>query len=186
MVTITIENIGKRCRSVQSMLSPIRPFHGPERRPVQAVVTSYGRKAVVAALDKRLGPSPREWLFKTSVTDVWAQYSEEWIHATRSIWVLRQAGLNLFIARGPAETQREEIFALHCEPQEEGLSLESRCKQCPHVHVTADGNLLSHAHIPLHVLSRNQDLTSVKRFTDVFQKANEIIESEILKRIRES
>lgn len=178
-MSVETENYAKRRNAIAQILTPIRPWQGRARCPVGTFTLQEGGRYIIVAADQRSNAGYRDWLFRTAVQSVWGHYSEQWTRGTTR-YVLHQVSLQLYVATGPSENQRQEVFALHCEPHIQEESLRSRCKREPHVHITADRNVLAHAHIPIHVLSGKQALSSEKRFTQIFCRATEIIEHEIL------
>jgi hypothetical protein len=183
VTALIIPDVHSRIRDVQRILSRIRPFSHGARTPVAAHMVSGGatKPYIVAAADKKLGESHRDWLFKTSGNDIWGQYEEIWDVSDSGSGELRSVALQLFEVRSPAV--REEICAMHCEPTHIGDGLTSSCKRCPHVHLTVDRNRLGRAHIPLNIAELQAGMPSLEALNRHFEVALEVFELEVIERL---
>lgn len=182
-MAIAVTDISVRISAVQNLVYGIRPMQGKGRRPVPAKMVSSRFSIVVAATENYHSgaDSYRDWIFRTSLDHVWAHYSEEWVQ-DRKQWFLKQTALHVYVVDSP--TSRNEIFAFHCEPSHQGISISDRCKKGPHAHVTAIAHEMNHAHIPMQLVGLEDAIGSLDRLTMFFQTAIEVIEAEILPRAR--
>jgi hypothetical protein len=134
---------------------------------------------LIAAVDKPISDNPRDWLFQTSVKNVWASFCETWLRESRGDYSLSNWALTLYVSEGPL--QNVEAFAVHCEPQYEGIDLTSRCKRLPHVHIKTAKYELGHAHIPLHLLGMEDALFTIDSLTSFMENTVELADKEVLR-----
>jgi hypothetical protein len=174
--------VSLRVSKVRERLGLIRPSVGGSRRAVPAELLGRGSsRCVIAASERKYGNNHRDWLFKTSGDGIWAQYAEEWEIENARECVLKSVAMHLYEVTGP--NAREEICALHCEPSVEGDNMASSCKRCSHLHVTIDGNRLSHAHFPLNLTDLHEGVISLDALDDQFAKALQVFDHEVIPRL---
>jgi hypothetical protein len=178
---ISIRSVAERIRFIQRLFRPIRP---KARGHVQDVpvrsLAVRGVGTVVSARDGETGDSHRDWRFRTRADWLMAQYFEVWVEdSSGSALLMAQASLHLFSIPGPSVPEKE-LIALHCEPGHLGGTRTDVFKRGPHVHVSADGNRLAHAHIPLNYCDLDRALASRDSLSDALMKAVEVLETEVI------
>ena len=179
--TISILDIGSRINRVGRLLRPLRP----QGRELVAKLVQIPRKrqTVVSVFDRKTEASFRDCYFSTNAKQILAVYFEEWVmDLDGQTWRLQNVSLQLSWFDSP-HSEQQEIVALHCEPREAGNSFQSRLKRGPHIHVTADGNRLSHAHFPLNLCHLNDVMQSFESLEQAIERAIEVLQSEVIESV---
>ena len=151
--TIFLADPYVRVSDVQRLVRPLRPLDKGHHRhtPVQQVMLSSRSVLAFAVSEIKRGSDHTAWFFRTAAENILGQYYEYWqSDNSGSQWKLIQLYLHLFEDKGRTE-KPDEVFTLHCVPQEVADSHNSRMKRGPHVHVVRAGYPLGRAHFPLNL-----------------------------------
>jgi hypothetical protein len=141
--------------------------------------SSGTEEIVVSAPGKSRSETYREWRFSTRAEQIQGQYFEEWANVGARRWELKHVCFHLFLVRSRF-TPPEEIIAVHSEPSEDGLTLSSRLKKGPHLHVKAAGDPIGGAHFPLCLPCLNPVLNSIESLTGVMSELIGVLALEVV------
>src|SRR2546423_52414 len=113
LTNVAVDDISVRRAGIQRLLRRIRPStRGAARAvPVHFVRQDIAGPAIWAAADQKTVGPHREWLLRTSVRSIWAQYSEKWLQLSQTAWGLSEFALHLYIVGGANADQRREVLA---------------------------------------------------------------------------
>lgn len=138
--------VTKRPAKIRNLL---RPIARSESGPATEMLHLGGLWIIGTRDEAQVASNYRDWRFATRVPRYHAMYFEAWkqIDAKRYRW--QSAYLNVY--KRTAGDNEEEIICLHCDPSESAGAAHARYKRGPHLHVSAAGNPLKHAHLALHV-----------------------------------
>lgn len=176
-IQVQEKTLSKRGSAIQKLLRRISKDqkNGPAWRRVSGVSN------LTFAVHEGAPPTShyRDWRFNTIVPGVTAQYFEAWenVPGTNN-WYLEKAYLHLFVMK--SRTEEQEVFCLHCDPNERDGEPHSCYKRGPHVHIMSNLTPLSHAHIPLNRCHLNEVLESYEALFEAFEMGLVMVKDQIL------
>jgi hypothetical protein len=183
-VKIEIDVLHTRIPQIQKLLNPLRPTG----RPVACNICrhqSAGCKVIAAHQGVSTLDYYDEFRFNTFVSNIWAQYYEFWKPCdTKNKLVLNRAYLNIHIEN--RETSAfDKLISLHCDPYEEGTTLQCLYKQGPHLHVQRAEHPIPKCHFPLNLTDLDKVLSSIEEINYAMGKAIQVIRDELLERYKD-
>jgi hypothetical protein len=130
--------------------------------------------------DEPSSPDPDQWRFSTRIAKIRASYYERWTSTDeRQVqFFLYRAYLHLYLRK--REHEEDQIFALHCDPNESQSNKHFRYKAGPHVHLSATQYPIDRAHIALNNPNLATVLGSVGDLTYALEIAVKMIDDQIL------
>ena len=173
--------VTKRAAKIRVLLRPIaRAAAGPATETVHS-----GGLWIIGTRDEaQVTSNYRDWRFATPIARHHAMYFEAWkqIDSKRYRW--QSAYLNIY--KRTAGGNEEEVICLHCDPAEPAAAAHSRYKRGPHLHVSAAGDPLKHAHLALHVEHVDEMLQKCQSIHDYLASGIQMIRDEVLDLIEAS
>lgn len=167
--------VPKRAAKIRALLRPIaRAPSGPATEDVH-----LGGVWIIGTRDEvRTTSNYRDWRFATRVTHYHAMYFEAWKPVDPKRYRWQSAYLNIYKRIGA--DKEEEVICLHCDPSESLAAPHSRYKRGPHLHVSAAGDPLKHAHLALHVDQVEVMLQKCQSIHDHIASGIQMIRDEVL------
>ncbi len=180
LVISNLSQLSARGREVSRLLREIaRGSRGPvwQARPT-------GREYIIGVHTGSPAQSDyRSWRFPTFVDGIHAMYFELWRQDSATTFYLYRAYLSVFRRLRTTDTE-QELFSLHCDPNEPDNAAHAVYKQGPHLHLGTSQVPGPHAHIALNRCHLPQVLASVEAFTRAFHLAIVMIKEEVLNPLR--
>jgi hypothetical protein len=176
--TIEASKLDKRGQEIAKLLGPIIP-KGQRLACRKRLLSRY------VVLSAYLGSQPTEgepdlWRFTTKIPSIRASYHERWLQTDfrQEDFYLERAYLHLYIRRDI--NNEDEIFALHCDPNEVQSERHYLYKAGPHVHMTTAMDPLKHSHIALNNSNLTEVLSSVPNLTAALKTAIAMVDDQVL------
>jgi len=171
----------RRGRSVASLLKPLASNN---RVNVDLADGAWhGGKALGAFDASKPRSDPREWLFRTFVSDIRCNYFELWKPTTAAdSFTIDRAYLSVFRVVAPAG--KDYLLCLHCDPHDPSPNPLGRWKRGPHLHVEKAEDPLPKCHIPLNYGHLDQVLASMEALMTALGDAINLIARDVLPRYR--
>jgi hypothetical protein len=184
LVKIEIDVLHTRILQIQRLLNPLRPLG----RPVACDICRHqfaGCKVIAAHQGMLPLDYYDEFRFNTFVSGIWAQYYEFWKPCdTQNKLILNRAYLNIHIENRETNVF-DKLISLHCDPHEEGTTLQCLYKQGPHFHVQKAEHPIPKCHFPLNLTDLDKVLSSIKEITSAMGRAIQVICDELLERYKD-
>ena len=183
-VTIEIDALYTRVSQIQKLLNPLRP----KGKPVACDIcrhTFAGCKVISAHQGKSSLDYYDDLNFVTFVSRIWGQYYEFWKPCdTQNKFIMNRAYLNIHIENRETNVF-DKLISLHCDPHEEGTTLQCLYKQGPHFHVQKAEHPIPKCHFPLNLTDLDKVLSSIKEITSAMGRAIQVICDELLERYKD-
>lgn len=179
---LAASEVAKRAAKIRILLRPIA--RAAESGPATEML-HLGGLWIIGTRDEAPATSNyRDWRFATRVARYHAMYFEAWkpIDAKRYRW--QSAYLNVY--RRTDGDNEVEVICLHCDPAEPAAAAQARYKRGPHLHVSAAGDPLKHAHLALHVEQVDMMLQKCQSIHDHLASGIQMIRDEVLDLIEAS
>lgn len=180
MILATSE-VAKRASKIRVLLRPIaKAASGPATEAIHT-----GGLWIIGTRDEAQSASNyRDWRFATPVTRYHAMYFEAWKQIDTKRYRWQSAYLNVYRKTGVG--QEEEVICLHCDPAESPAAAHARYKRGPHLHVSAAGDPLKHAHLALHVDQVDVMMQKCQTIHEHLASGIQMIRDEVLDLLAES
>jgi hypothetical protein len=177
--TVEASKLAARGQEIAKLLGPI----APDGQRLACWPRLLDRNMVLSAYH---GPQPTDadpsrWRFTTRIPRIRASYHELWIptDSHQEAFYLERAYLHLYL-RTDLNREEDEIFALHCDPNEKPSERHYRYKAGPHVHMTTARDPLHHSHIALNNSNLTEVLSSVPNLTVALRTAIAMVVDQVL------
>jgi hypothetical protein len=169
----------ERPKRVRQLLAPLT---GNSQVPCELVPGLVHGGKVIAARDERTPNHYRDWVFRSSCSDIVCQYFELWRPCSKAReWYLDRAYLHLFFVDRTLR-QNRELLSVHADPNNQDTEPIKGYKTGPHLHVHSSIEPLPRAHIPLAMGYVKTCVESLSELTRVFDEVVSVLSHDVIGR----